>query len=155
GGVRLYHHARAGMAVERAPRRVRIDRLALLEWSPPRLRIAIECGKGTYVRSLIADLGCDLGCGAHMTEPRRTRSGVFTLDQAHDLDRLDHVRLVAMPEATRLPRVTAPAALVHKVRSGVQLAPEVLAVPPENYERFQLLDERNQLVAIAHVEAHR
>ena len=154
-GVRLYHRARAGEHVERASRRVRIDRFELVAWQPPRLTIAIECSKGTYVRSLIADLGTDLGCGAHMAELRRTRSGVFTLAMAHDLDRLDDLRLVPMIDATRLPRVVAPQELVTRVRSGVQLAPEVLAVPPENYERFQLLDPSNQLVAIAHVEDHR
>ena len=97
--------------------------LELLAWEPPRARIAIACSKGTYVRSLVADLGTDVGCGAHMTELRRTRSGVFTLAMAHDLDRLDGCRLVAMPEATRLPRVIVPADLEHRVRSGVQLRP--------------------------------
>jgi len=67
GGVRLYHRARAGEEVERAPRRVRIDRLELLAFEPPTIRVAIECSKGTYVRSLIADIGTALGCGAHMT----------------------------------------------------------------------------------------
>lgn len=153
GGKRLYHHARAGIEVEREPRRIRIDALELLEFAPPRARIAIACSKGTYVRSLIADLGTDVGCGAHMTELRRTRSGVFTLAQAHDLDRLDTLRLVAMTEATRLPKVTAPADLVPKIRSGLQLPPELFAAPKD--VRFQLLDEAGSLVAVAHVEGHK
>jgi tRNA U55 pseudouridine synthase TruB len=90
-----------------------------------------------------------------MTELRRTRSGVFTIDLAHDLDRLDHFRLVAMVDATRLPRVAVGGELVRRVRSGVQLAPELLNVPPENYERFQLIEGETRLVAIAHVENHR
>ena len=151
-GRRLYHLARAGEEVEREPRRIRITELTLLAWDPPRARIAIACSKGTYVRSLVADLGTDVGCGAHMTELRRTRSGVFTLAQAHDLDRLDHPRLVAMTEATRLPRVTVPAELEHRVRSGVQLPPEAFAISPEIYERFQMLDENGGLVAVGHVE---
>jgi tRNA pseudouridine55 synthase len=150
GGVRLYHRARAGEEIERQPRRIRIDSLELLAFEPPRLRIAIACSKGTYVRSLIADLGMDLGCGAHMTELRRTRSGVFSLAQAHDLDRLDHPRLVAMTEATRLPKVTASGEQVIKIRNGVQL-PQELFAPPKD-ERFQLLDEAGGLVAVAHVE---
>src|SRR6185503_2587794 len=52
GGVRLYDRARAGHEVERAPRPIRIDRLELLAFEPPRFRIAIACSKGTYVRSL-------------------------------------------------------------------------------------------------------
>lgn len=150
GGVRLYHRARAGEEIEREPRRIRIDSLELLAFEPPRLRIAIACSKGTYVRSLIADLGTDLGCGAHMTELRRTRSGVFSLAQAHDLDRLDHPRLVAMTEATRLPKVPASAEQVIKIRNGVQLPQELFA--PPKHERFQLLDEAGGLVAVAHVE---
>jgi tRNA pseudouridine55 synthase len=152
-GVRLYHHARAGVEIEREPRRIRIDALELLHWEPPHARIAIACSKGTYVRSLIADLGNDVGCGAHMTELRRTRSGVFTLAMAHDLDRLDNPRLVSMTAATRLPSVTIPEPLLHRVRSGVQMPPEMLAVAPEIFERFQLVDERGVLVAISHVEA--
>jgi tRNA pseudouridine55 synthase len=155
GGVRLYHRARAGEEVEREPRRVRIDRLELLAFEPPRIRIAIDCSKGTYVRSVIADLGTALGCGAHMTELRRTRSGVFTLAMAHDLDRMDNLRLVALPEATKLPKVISPAELVQRVRDGLQLPPEMFPVPPEYFERFQILDPSGALVAVAHVEAHR
>jgi tRNA pseudouridine55 synthase len=155
GGVRLYHRARAGEEVERAPRRVRIDRLVLQAFEPPVFDIAIACSKGTYVRSLVADIGTALGCGAHMTELRRTRSGAFTLAMAHDLDRMDNLRLVPLAEVTSLPRVIAPAELVPKVRSGLQLPPELFPVPPESFERFQLLDEDGGLVAVCHVEAHR
>jgi tRNA pseudouridine55 synthase len=171
GGVRLYHRARAGEEVERAPRRVRIDRLELLAFEPAssassidsaapapisaRIKIAIACSKGTYVRSLIADIGTALGCGAHMTELRRTRSGRFTLAMAHDLDRLDNLRLVPLEDATALPIVIAPAELVPKVRSGLQLPPDLFAVPPEHFERFQLFDPDRKLVAIAHVDGNR
>jgi tRNA U55 pseudouridine synthase TruB len=132
-----------------------MDRLSLIAFTPPAIKLSIACSKGTYVRSLVADIGTDLGCGAHMTELRRTRSGRFSLAMAHDLDRLDDLRLVPMHEATALPAVIAPAELVPRVRSGLQLAPELFGVPPENYERFQLLDPAGELVAVAHVEDHR
>jgi tRNA pseudouridine55 synthase len=154
-GVRMYQHARAGVEIERAPRRIRIDQLELLAWDPPHVRIAIACSKGTYVRSLVADLGTHVGTGAHMTELRRTRSGVFTLAQAHDLDRLDNPHLVPMTEATRLPTVVTPDALLHRVRSGVQLPPEALAIAPEIYKRFQIVDESGVLVAIGHIDRAR
>jgi tRNA pseudouridine55 synthase len=155
GGVRLYERARAGEEVERTPRRVRIDRLELLAFSPPSFRIAIACSKGTYVRSLVADIGTALGCGAHMTELRRTRSGRFTLDMAHDLDRLDNLHLVPLEEATALPIVISPGELVPRVRSGLQLPPEMFPVPPEHFERFQLFDPDGRLVAVAHVAGNR
>ena len=90
GGVRLYRQARNGIEVERAPRRVRIDRLELRGFERDRVTIAIACGKGTYVRSIVHDLGTDLGCGAYLAELRRTRSGMFAIDQAQTLDALEH-----------------------------------------------------------------
>jgi len=155
GGVRLYHRARAGEEVERPPRRIRIDHLALVAFAPPRVTIAIACSKGTYVRSLVADLGRDLGCGAYMAELRRTRSGAFDLSQAQTLDALDPARLVPMTAATRLPQVPTPGALVAKVRSGLQLDVALVPDVPVEAERFLLLDDVGQLLAIAHVGAGR
>jgi len=152
GGVRMYHRARAGEPVERTPRRVRIDRLELLDFTPPVLRVAIACSKGTYVRSIVADLGSDLGVGAHMTELRRTRSGTFTIAQAHDLNRLDNCKIVSLEEATRLPKFTISSDLVTKVRNGLQLPPTVLGVPPEASEPLMLIDEAGKIVSVAHVE---
>lgn len=70
-GERLYVKARRGEAVELAPREVQVHRLELLAREGDRLTLHIECGSGTYVRSLAVDLGEDLGCGAHVTALRR------------------------------------------------------------------------------------
>jgi tRNA pseudouridine55 synthase len=155
GGVRLYHRARAGEEVERTPRRIRIDALELLDFTPPRVKLRIACSKGTYVRTLLADLGTALGCGAHMSELRRTRSGVFTLAMARDLDHMDNLELVPLTEATRLPKVILIAEHVRPVRDGLQLPPELLGVPAEYREQFQLLGPDGALVAVAHVEGAR
>lgn len=152
GGVRLYDRARAGEEVERAPRKIRIDRLELLAFEPPRFRIAVACSKGTYVRSLIADLGAAVGAGAHLAELRRVRSGRFTIDQAVTLDRLGEAVLVPPEQAIDLPRVTVPDALVPPVLSGVQLP---VATWSHEASQFQLLDERGRLLAVAHAEAGR
>ena len=82
GGRRLHELARAGIEVERAPRRVRIHAFDLLEWTPPRLRVRVACGSGTYVRSLAADLGEALGCGGHIEALARTRVGALRLEDA-------------------------------------------------------------------------
>ncbi len=76
-GVPLHRLARAGRTVERAPKRVRIERLELLKYAPPDVEIEVECSAGTYVRVLAADVGERLGCGAHLAHLRRTRSGPF------------------------------------------------------------------------------
>lgn len=157
GGVPMYRRARAGEEVELAPRRIRIDRLELLAFEPPRFRIAVACSKGTYVRSLVADLGADAGCGAHLAELRRTRSGRFRIEDAIALDRVAPgavaAHLVPLAAATGLPSVRVPAAQVGPVRSGVQLPLAALAA--EGLERFQLVDEAGRLLAIAHAGAGR
>jgi tRNA pseudouridine55 synthase len=71
GGERLYAKARRGETVELAPREVDVYRLELLAHRGDTLQLLVECGSGTYVRSLVADLGEDLGCGAHLTALRR------------------------------------------------------------------------------------
>lgn len=152
GGVRLYDLARAGEEVERAPRQIRIDRLELVAFEPPRFRLAIACSKGTYVRSLVADVGTAVGAGAHLAELRRTRSGRFTLDQAVTLERLGEAELVPPEHALDLPRVTVSRALLAPVLSGVQLPAATWGV---EVTHFQLLDENGRLLAVAHTDAGR
>jgi tRNA pseudouridine55 synthase len=87
-GVPLYRYARAGQEVERQPRRVVIRRLELLSFEPPLLEIEVECGRGTYIRTLAHDLGERLGCGAHLDSLLRTRIGPFLLEETVDPDAL-------------------------------------------------------------------
>jgi tRNA pseudouridine55 synthase len=89
GGRRLHELARRGEEVERAPRRVRVDRLDVTAFEPgayPEATLRIECSSGTYVRSLAADLGAALGGCAHIRTLRRTRVGSFGVDEAHTLE---------------------------------------------------------------------
>lgn len=88
GGRKLYELARAGETVERPPRQVTINTLALLGWEPPIARLLIDCSKGTYIRAIARDLGAALGCGAHLSRLARLRTGPFYLDQALTLDEL-------------------------------------------------------------------
>lgn len=87
-GVPLYVLARRGVTVEREPRHVRIDRFDLLGYDPPRAEFEVACSKGTYVRTLAADVGEALGCGAHLGQLTRTQVGRFTLADAVGLDEL-------------------------------------------------------------------
>ena len=81
-GQRLYELARKGMEVERGARRITIGSLELTGVYGGEFAVSVNCSKGTYVRSLIADIGEALGCGAVMTALRRTRSNGFTIDEA-------------------------------------------------------------------------
>jgi len=90
-----YEYARAGIDVPRLPRDVHIAKLALVDWSAPLATLDVECSKGTYVRTLAADLGAALGCGAHVAQLRRTAAGGFVIDDATSFDFLEQ----ASPEA--------------------------------------------------------
>ena len=83
-GKPLYHYARKGITIEKAARPITIFLLQLLEVGPDTLRIMVECSKGTYIRTLAADIGRVLGCGAHLVALRRLQSGPFTVDNAVD-----------------------------------------------------------------------
>ncbi len=88
-GQPLYKLARAGEVVEREARSVTIARLELLAFESAQARLAVACSKGTYIRTLVEDLGQVLGCGAHVAELRRTQAGPFSLAQAITLEELE------------------------------------------------------------------
>jgi tRNA pseudouridine55 synthase len=94
-GRALYEYARAGVEIERAPRRVRIHRLALVERRGDELVLDVQCSKGTYVRTLAEDLGRLLGCGAHLNALRRTASGALRIEQTVTLQALEALELPA------------------------------------------------------------
>ena len=87
-GKRLYELAREGKSVERAAVPVRIDRIVIDEISIPNIALTVTCGRGTYIRSLCADIGEKLGCGAVMTHLVRTRVGPFEIGDALTIGQL-------------------------------------------------------------------
>jgi len=88
-GRPLYEYARQGIELERAPRRVTIHGLRLLSFAGDTAEIDVACSKGTYIRTLAADIGEALGCGAHLTALRRTGIGRLSVDSAVTLERLE------------------------------------------------------------------
>ena len=91
-GKRLYQLAREGKSVERKARPVMIYRLEVLECSLPVVKLRVACSKGTYIRTLCADIGEKLGCGGSMQNLRRTRSGGFGLEDALTLNELQKLK---------------------------------------------------------------
>ncbi|MHB8596475.1 MAG: tRNA pseudouridine(55) synthase TruB [Ktedonobacteraceae bacterium] len=87
-GQPAYKRMRAGEEITLEPRPIILSQLDILAWQPPKLTLAIECSKGTYIRSLAYDLGEQLGCGAHLAGLIRTRSGPFSLFNSITLDQL-------------------------------------------------------------------
>lgn len=87
-GVPLYKLARKGQEVEREPNFITIFKFEMEHFSLPNITFRVTCSKGTYIRSLAYDLGKRIGCGAHLTALRRTRSGSFSINDAIPLDEL-------------------------------------------------------------------
>jgi len=90
-GKRLYELAREGKVVERQPRRVNIYELRILKFIPgdyPGVKFRVVCSRGTYIRTLVHEIGELLGCGAHLSSLTRTRIGDFSIENSIDLERI-------------------------------------------------------------------
>ncbi len=97
-GRRLYELARAGVEVERPARLVKIHELTASLVAPDRLRLEVRCSKGTYIRTLVEDLGRALGCGATVAELRRTGHGAFDAAEMVSLASLEAAATEAGPQ---------------------------------------------------------
>jgi len=129
-GTSAYKLAREGKPVELKTARVRIDRFAITGLDGAEAGFEMSISAGGYVRSVAHELGQDLGCGAHLSALRRTRAGVFALDEAHTLGDLEalagnagaieglcvHPRNL-LPE---MPAVTGDAQALGRLRNGAQ-----------------------------------
>jgi tRNA pseudouridine55 synthase len=126
-GVPLYKLARAGKTVERQSRLVRIDQLDVVDFALPQLTVEVSCSKGTYVRTLGADIGEALGCGAHLVALRRLSLGAFSLDQCLPLDEITDAGQVRLSRAfipldqmlSNYPAVYLAPAAARRLRHGV------------------------------------
>jgi tRNA pseudouridine55 synthase len=161
-GKRLYELARAGQEVEREARSVTIHKFELLQFGVPEFTFRVECSKGTYVRTLAADLGEALGCGAHLSALRRTKSGPFSLANAVPLDRIVELAEAKKPEALAallvpvanafvdLPSLSVDAStLDRKVRHGVPLElPRAGAPELAEGDRVRIVDAAGMMVAL-------
>jgi tRNA pseudouridine55 synthase len=122
-GERAYDLARAGRTADVKPRLVDVYRLELLAFDPPELSLEIECGSGTYVRSIGRDLGALLGSGAIMSALVRTRIGPFRIEDSVSLDAITRESLPArlLPAAWAVcdrPRCNLDAARLADLRQG-------------------------------------
>jgi tRNA pseudouridine55 synthase len=161
-GVPLYRLARQGRPVRKPPRPIHIARLQVLAVEPPRVRFEVCCSPGTYVRTLAADIGRELGCGGHLSELTRLESDGFTLDQALTLAELEALirrraqgeALIPMAKALAgMPAVAAGPGLLGKIRHGSLLTRRDLGLdgrpePVEEGSFLKVLDEAGELAAV-------
>lgn len=156
GGQRAYELARRGEQVTLTAKPVEVYRIELLEFASPELRLEIDCGSGTYIRSLGRDLGDLLGCGAVMSELVRTSIGPFRLESAVDLDALTPETLVRNLQPPALAVADLPWVIVSDrdfdaLRHGRMLRERKLDQPDE--AAVALLSSLGELVGIARYSA--
>lgn len=136
-GKSLYEYAREGVEIERKVRRVHIYALNLLAFDGEFVTLDVHCSKGTYIRTLAADLGEVLGCGAYLAGLRRTETAGFSLQDALDLEALLSLdeqgriaRLLPVDAlVSHLPKIEMPSLLAKKIALGQ-------AVHSENFAEF-------------------
>ena len=150
-GQKLYDLARKGREVERKPRPVTIHALELGEQiSDTEFRLRVECSKGTYIRTLCHDIGQALGCGAVMSELRRTCAAGYTLEQAVTLEQVqateDPSALLASVDScfAHLPTLTLTAAQAKCVRNG-------MAFTYEAEGEWRVYDPAGEFLAVCRV----
>lgn len=157
GGVALYKRARRGEDVQVSAREVDIHSFELLEQSGATLRLHVACGSGTYVRSLVRDLGDRLGCGAHLTALRRLWVDPFrnlpmvTLEQleaAGGQDALDAFLLPLERGLQAMPQLRLSAEQAGVLSQGKRFRQASLT----NLALCGALDERGHLVALVEID---
>ncbi len=157
-GVPLYKLARQGVEIEREARSIDIFKVEVVDIDLPYVTIDVDCSKGTYIRTLCHDIGRLLGCGAHMTALRRTRSAPFAEADCHTLERItdetgsgDPGCLTTLLQAVRnYPAFEVAEDAASRLRNGVPpQASEVSggALPAEG--KLVVLLDRGELRALA------
>ena len=162
GGQRAYQLARRGEEVELPARTVEVHRLEVVRFEPPELMLDIECGSGTYIRSIGRDLGERLGCGAVMSALCRTRIGPFDLSQAIPLDQLTADSLASRLQpcsiaAAHLPAYVCDAEDIENLSHGRGIVPRESSWLRKNEphpESFSLVDAAGTLLAMGGWDRH-
>ena len=147
GGVASHKLARRNQAVEMAPSRIEVERFEVVTLTPPLMTFRVVCSPGTYVRSLAHDLGQRLGCGAHLTALRRTRSGDFQIENAVDLDQLSEKNIIPLDQLLpAMPRIEVSGSDETKVVHGNEIRGEA------GGQFACIFNKKGEFLAVAFVE---
>lgn len=154
-GVRLYRLARQGKNIPREPRSIRVEALELKKLENDKIEFDVTCSRGTYIRTLAADMGKVLGCGAHLKSLRRRSCGHLAVEQAITLDELEQMHskeiipLVSLPSAlSHLRSITWESRWLSRLRLGQQEILAQIGKPLDGEKLVNILDSRGNLVAL-------
>lgn len=150
GGKKLYEYARRGVEVERRARRITISELELIGERDGDFILRVVCSKGTYIRSLCADIGEKLGCGAVMSSLVRTRAGAYKIDEAHSMEEIvplgraaENIMLSLDSMFAAYPRVSVGEKGERLCKNGVM--PRIAGLPEG---KFRLYGESGEFLAL-------
>ncbi len=155
-GRPLYEYARAGIEIERPPRKVTIRTLEMIECAPPRVVLDVQCTAGTYIRTLAQDIGAALGCGAHLTALTRTAAGGFSLDQAHalaNLETLDASQRAALLQPADCLVTHLPALQLDEAETTAMCQGRSIAHPTQHAGLVRLYTAANRFLGLAQTDA--
>jgi tRNA pseudouridine55 synthase len=162
-GTPLYKLARQGRPVQKPARRIHISKIKILEINLPLVHLEVSCSAGTYIRTLCADIGKQMGCGGHLLALKRTQSSGFTLQQAISLPQLEkqaltreaNGSLISMADALAdMPECEAGQNLMKKIRYGQPIRKTDIDVErlSENLKQddthLKVVDADNALLAV-------
>jgi tRNA pseudouridine55 synthase len=147
GGIPAYKFARKNRDVPLASSRVEVQAFDAVEVNPPFMKFRVVCSPGTYVRSLAHDLGQRLGCGAHLTALRRTRSGEFRIENAVEFMKISGDNLIPLDQLLgSTPRVDVSESDEVKIAHGNPVRAE------GNADCARIFNKRGEFMAIASIE---
>lgn len=161
GGEPMYLKARRGEQIDLPARTVRVDFIQLLSRTQTHLRLNVQCGTGTYIRSLVRDIGELLGCGAHVSALRRTwvepfkEAKLWSLDELIELallglDALDAQLMPVEAGLASLPKILLSAEQAQKVGMGQKINVPILNAA---CEWVQLCDDSQRCLGLASIDA--
>ena len=155
-GRPLYEYARAGIEIERPPRKVTIRALEMIECAPPRVVLEVQCTAGTYIRTLAQDIGAALGCGAHLTALTRIGSGGFKLKEAHtlaELEALDPSQRAALLQPADCLVAHLPALQLDEADTTALCQGRSVAYPAPHAGLVRLYTTANRFLGLAQADA--
>ncbi|MDU7785621.1 MAG: tRNA pseudouridine(55) synthase TruB [Aggregatibacter aphrophilus] len=160
-GKPLYEYARQGITVEREARPITIFELNFIEYNAPYLTLEVHCSKGTYIRTLVDDLGEVLGCGAHVTMLRRTAVADYPTEKMldwHALQSLAGPQDLSLLDALLLPMDTAvaklPALTLNESQTqGIGFGQRVKFDNPDSLQgQVRLFSHENRFLGVAVID---
>ncbi len=155
-GKKLYELARKGIEVERKPRRVTVNEITIVKIDKNTVTIDVDCSKGTYIRTLCSDIGEKLGCGGCMGDLRRTKAGMFNIDESHTVEEIEKLKEngklgdIILPVDSvfmKYPKIQLNEKQVKSVTNGIRMTYKGV-----EGQTYRVYDNNNEFLCISKIE---